>query len=342
MSRIIIEADKLKDPFSGLGNFAHHLISELLNQNQDFDFRVYSSKPGEFAFIGLEESHAHRLFSNMLPKGDLWHILHQDSSYIPTHSKFLLTIQDMNYFYKDKSKILKAKYRLSLASKIKRASGLTFISDFARKETEKYFDISKKKIKVIHNGVEKPKKIETPEYKPERPFLFTVSKLLPKKNIHVLFDFLKHLNDEILLIAGGLDTPYAKELQKTVSEKRLEEKVIFLGPVNSGSKFWYMKNCKAFMFPSLFEGFGLPPLEAMHFGKPVFVSRSTSIPEVCEDKAYYFENFRPEDMVLNYRKALESFSEIRSQEIMDHSAKFTWERAVREYLKFYQEILFHS
>ncbi len=341
MSRIIIEADKLKDPYSGLGNFTSCLINELLkiDSNQLIDWRVYSSSPRAFSYIALEESHVHRLFPSMLPKGDLWHVLHQDSPYIPDTGKLVLTIQDMNYFYKDKPFLLKKKYELTLKKKIERADGLTFISEFAKKETEKYFDISKKRLRVIHNGVEEPKNLVAPNFSVKKPFLFTISKLLPKKNIKVLFDFVNLLGEEVLYIAGGLNTEYAKELQKIVKDKNLGHKVYFMGNLDSDIKFWMMKNCRAFVFPSLFEGFGLPPLEAMRFGKPVFVSKATSLPEVCGNAAYYWDSFRPEDMVYSYKKALEIHDEERERQVIEHRNQYSWKKAAENYFQFYQEIL---
>lgn len=340
MTRLIVEADKLKDPFSGLGNFAKHLIHELINiEDNPFDVKIYTSNPTEFSDLALDESHLHRYIPKLLPKAGLWHLLHQDSPYIPSESNYLLTIQDMNYFYKDKSSLLKKKYQYQLQKKIDNALGLTFISGFSKKETEKYLDISKKKIKVIHNGVEKPKGIKKPDIDIKSPFLFTVSKLLPKKNIHVLFDFIKLLDEEILYIGGGLDTKYAQDLQQQVQDKGLEGRVKFLGNIRSEEKFWMMKNCEAFVFPSLFEGFGLPPIEAMHFGRPVIVSKSTSIPEVCGEFATYWDGFRAEDMVYIYKKTIENFTEERSAEIMSHADSYNWKKSAKSYLDFYKELL---
>ncbi len=76
------------------------------------------------------------------------------------------------------------------------------------------------------------------------------------------------------------------------------------GQISDEDKYWFLKNCKAVLFPSKFEGMGIPPIEAMRFGKPVFASASSSIPEICEDNAFYWENFNPEDMKKSIKKFL--------------------------------------
>lgn len=344
--KIIIEADKLKDPFSGLGNYCHNLITNLINQETDYQFEVYSSHLREFAFIGHNSSQWHRYMPNKLPKADLWHLTHQESPFVPLHSKYVMTIHDMNYFYRDKNKLLKEKYRLALQLKIKKSSGLVFISDFALKETERFFDLSKKKVKRIYNGVEHSKKSSRPYLVKEgRPFLFTISKLLEKKNIHVLFEMMKQLPEYDLYVGGGLDTEYAQFLVKKAGEMGLKKQILFLGTLSLEEKAWCFENCLAYLFPSLFEGFGITPIEAMYYGKPVFASRENSIPEVCGDAAFYFNDFDPKDMLDVFHKGMEEFQNNEDEmkrAIMEHCLKYTWEKSSKEYLDFYTEVINHS
>ena len=73
--------------------------------------------------------------------------------------------------------------------------------------------------------------------------------------------------------------------------KGLEERIILPGEISDMDKYWLYKNCEAFVFPSMYEGFGLPVIEAMNFGKPVFLSTFSSLPEVGGKYALYWENF---------------------------------------------------
>jgi len=110
--------------------------------------------------------------------------------------------------------------------------------------------------------------------------------------------------------------------------------------VTNGEKSWYYKNCLAFVFPSIGEGFGLPVLEAMYFGKPVFLSSATSLPEVGGKVAYYFDNFEPPQMKNVFEKGMQHYnSEHPEQAIIERAKNFSWEKAADEYLDVYRKFL---
>ena len=88
---------------------------------------------------------------------------------------------------------------------------------------------------------------------------------------------MKLIKDYNLIISGNNDKEYGQVIKKLIRDNNLENQVFLTGKVSDEGKQFYMKNCKAFLFPSIREGFGLPPIEAMRFGKPVFLSDKTSI-----------------------------------------------------------------
>ncbi|MNR21059.1 Glycosyl transferases group 1 [compost metagenome] len=102
-----------------------------------------------------------------------------------------------------------------------------------------------------------------------------------------------------------------------------------------------MKNCTAFLFPSIREGFGLPPIEAMSFGKPIFLSDKTSLPEIGGDVSNYWTNFDPEYMKEILFNGLTHFennkTEIENQ-LKRRATSFDWKIAAAEYLKVYRGI----
>ena len=118
------------------------------------------------------------------------------------------------------------------------------------------------------------------------------------------------------------------------------DRVKITGPISEEDKAWYYKNCEAFVFPSIAEGFGLPVIEAMHFGKPVFLSTHTSLPEIGGDAAFYFENFEPETMQNAFAKGMETFkTNNMQQKVIAHAMQFDWQETARQYLKLYDECL---
>ena len=131
-------------------------------------------------------------------------------------------------------------------------------------------------------------------------------------------------------------------IRKLIDENGLQNRVFLTGKVSDRAKQYYMKNCTAFLFPSIREGFGLPPIEAMSFGKPVFLSDKTSLPEIGGDIANYWTDFDPEYMKNILFNGLENFD--RNKEEIEtllkkRAASFDWKIAASDYLKVYNQIL---
>ena len=178
-----------------------------------------------------------------------------------------------------------------------------------------------------------------PAYLPKKSFLFSIGQLHSRKNFHVLPPLLTG-NDDELIIAGVNDTVYAKKVMDEARRYNVEKRVKLIGTVTENEKHWYYKNCKAFVFPSIGEGFGLPVVEAMYFGKPVFLSKYTSLPEVGGDAAYYFNDFSPDSMQSVFEKGMNEFkNNNRVDAIKQQAAKFNWKKAAGEYLDVYRSLL---
>ena len=144
-----------------------------------------------------------------------------------------------------------------------------------------------------------------------------------------------------LFIAGITDDENYKEIIIKEAEKNgVAERVIFAGAINENDKQWYMKNCKAFLFPSLAEGFGLPVIEAMYFGRPVILSTATALPEIGGNEAYYFDDFEPENMRSVLTDALKNYKENPDAEskITARAKMFTWEDAAKKYFEVYRSL----
>jgi glycosyltransferase involved in cell wall biosynthesis len=110
--------------------------------------------------------------------------------------------------------------------------------------------------------------------------------------------------------------------------------------LSEAQKAWLYATCEGFLFPSLAEGFGLPPLEAMCFGKPVFLSRLTSLPEVGGDAAYYFDDFDAATMRRTVRAGIARHTTERRDALANEQAKrFSWSRCADEYVALYRKLL---
>jgi len=343
MNKIIIEMEKIKDPYSGLGQFCLHLANELLPHN---DISFYLPKREQALFPlkkTIEQKKIHKTISFLAPKAQVWHSIHQDSPYYPSNrdAKYLLTIHDLNYIFENKDIKKTEDYLKKLQKKIKRADGITFISEYTKNLVKQFFSIDNIPQKVIYNGICFKEGLEPqkPEGIPEGEFLFSVGTLLPKKNFHVLVDMLKHLPNDNIVLAGSLFHPYAQEIKNNISKLGLEKRFILLGTITEAEKIWLHQNCKAFLFPSLLEGFGLPVAEAMAQGKPLFLSRLTSLPEVGGVDAFYFDDFEGESMASVITQGLNHFTNEQKERLLKRAQIFNWKKAANDYYEFYKGFL---
>jgi glycosyltransferase involved in cell wall biosynthesis len=123
---------------------------------------------------------------------------------------------------------------------------------------------------------------------------------------------------------------------RVIAKARDLNQVRVLTSVSDAQKAWLYANCAGFVFPSLTEGFGLPPLEAMYFGKPVFVSDRTSLPEVCGDAAWYWQDFEPISMRHVVEQGLRMHgAPDRAAQVRRHAQTFSWSAAIERHLALY-------
>lgn len=347
MPSFFIDLERLKYPNNGLYQFDLHLANELVSLiNQDEKLLLYAPSS---AIPSLHKNNNtsvvkylpwHKLFS---PKNntDVWHITHQGSYFSPRHknTKCLLTIHDLNFLYTSKSSKSKSALLQSVQQKINRADHIVTISNFIKQEITKHLDVSNKPITVIYNGYSLIDYNENANinYIPKNEFYFTIGALHPKKNMHVLTALLVNNNKELIIAGSGYES-YKNEIIAEAKKYGVENRVKFIGTVNEEQKVWYYKNCSAFLFPSISEGFGIPVLEAMSLGKPTFLSNLTSLPEIGSSHAYYFQSFDAEHMheVLNTGLAKEDSNTVANRIL--YAKQFSWNKMASEYLRLYRSL----
>jgi glycosyltransferase involved in cell wall biosynthesis len=347
---ILIDLDRLKDPNNGLGQvalFFGEQISLLTDPLFEFTFLVPRNFVGKFGDkVNYEAISAKRRYFPWLCKPyDLWYTIHQDSWFFPSirSTPYILTINDLNFLGEKTPAKAKARLR-RLQKKVDRATAITTISHFSKNAIEQNLNLKGKPVHVIYCGVtvqsfDNPPK---PAYVPDGDILFSVGVVQPKKNYGVLTGFMKKLPEKYaLIIAGNKAGEYSAELERQIRELGLSHRIILPGIISDEDKYWLYRNCKAVLFPSKFEGMGFPPVEAMRFGKPVFASTYSSIPEVSEDKAYYWENFEPDQMADLFLQKLKEYENDpdRPGVLKKHSMKYTWENAAIEYLNLFKKLL---
>jgi glycosyltransferase involved in cell wall biosynthesis len=237
---------------------------------------------------------------------------------------------------------------------LKKADGIICISESLKKRLKEYFKINEEKISVIYHGTEfKSYKSSILCKNPElqaiisdnRKIILSVSTIAPHKNYEVLLEAYSMLDKEYtknykVVIVGKRLEPYFSKLVKICKNLNISQDIIFTDFISFEALEYLYRNSVLFVFPSLLEGFGLPPLEAMYFGIPVLSSNSPAMPEILGDAAIYFDPYNPLDLKEKIKMLLEN-NKIRDDLITrgyQRVSLFSWQRCALETLKFFEKI----
>ena len=227
-----------------------------------------------------------------------------------------------------------------------RSKAISYISEYAKSSTHQFFEVPDVPEYIIYNGnpIEKKTLSENfrPKQLPKHPYLFSIGEFTDRKNFQSLIPMLARLPQYDLVLAGKNTTENAQKVRQEIEKYKLTNRVYLVGKISDDERQYYYENCTAFVFPSLREGFGLPVIEAMTFGKPVFISNNTSLPEIGGEYAFYWDHYDPEYMSSTLEKGLETFSANNvayEKAYKKRASQFTWSNSAEQYLKMYREIL---
>lgn len=350
--QILVDCERMKYAHTGLYHYCKQLGDALVSPELGLkDHISFYTREREMGIFGTDIAYVkqHSLHKFCLPnirKYDIWHATYQGTMYYPYRRKIqvLLTIHDLNFLHEGDRPLIKKKRELKkLQDKIDRADRIVAISSFVKDDIENNLRLQNKKVDVIYNGCNINFNISpaTPHLKPETDFLFTIGTITNKKNFHVL-PALLHGNKMQLVIAGITQSEdYKSMIQAEAQKWQVMDRVHFVNAISEPEKYWYLQHCKAFVFPSLMEGFGLPVIEAMAFGKPVFLSNKTSLPEIGGDQAFYFESFDKDDMQSLLKMGLTKFEKgyVSAETIKARAGMFSWNNAAKSYSDIYHDMI---
>lgn len=297
----------------------------------------------EFHYKKYYSLHRHAPF-RISKRFDVWHSLNQNTKIEPLRKpgKYVLTVHDVN-FVEEKSADSKAKHNRRFAEKLSRADVITYISEFAKWQTHQYFNVPAVEERIIYNGnpivhFENLRGF-APRIIPKMPFFFTLGDFIERKNFISLVQMMAHTDGFQLVISGNNQKPYGDVVRRAIIDLNLQEKVILTGKITEKEKQYYMRECAAFLFPSIREGFGLPPIEAMRFEKPVFLSTHTAMPEIGGDAAFYWQNFDPiamKDLLFQRLSDFDANPDDYREKLRTRADFFSWDKAAAAYIDCYK------
>lgn len=272
--------------------------------------------------------------------------------------KTVTIVHDMAYMAYPQTVANKTRKWLQLTMKqsCKRADKIITVSEFSKQEIIKYLHIEASKITVMPNGVDHkffyPRSLQQinkvkEKFHIKQEYFLYLGTLEPRKNIERLIKAYSELlrksySSQIpqLVLAGGKGWMY-ESIFLIVQELKLEEKVVFTDYIENEEVPVLMSGAKAFVFPSLYEGFGMPPLEAMACGTPVITSNVSALPEIGKDAAILINPYSIEEITQAMQRILQekSLKEELVQAGIKKAKTYTWASAAEILIQVYQELL---
>lgn len=360
---------------TGVGNYVLNLILALSRLDEENQYHLFSSSYKDRFNLprinGLPNWHVKdykfpnvimnylwnnmgRLSFNVLLGGmDVFHFT-GDISYPLKNIPTVATIYDLYHLRHPES--VEKKFRLDpmlFKEKINAVSKIIAISSFTKKDLMGLFDVPEEKISVIPLGVDpgvfKPlAETECAAYlkktfQLEGDYLLCVGAMETRKNYAGMMDAFRLILDKQphlkLVLVGGGGWGYERVLGK-ILESNMEKSVRLLGYLATEDLNYLYNGARAFVFPSMYEGFGLPLLEAFACGTPSAVTNSTALPEVAGDAALLFDPAQPEDIADKVLQIIEDSGLARrlKEKGLNRIREFNWENTGRQTLQLYQNL----
>ena len=224
-------------------------------------------------------------------------------------------------------------YRFLIPKIVKNGKKIITVSNFSKKEIISLLGIDEKKIEIIYNGISSNFNYNPKIYK--KNYILAVSSLDPRKNFkNLILSFGKiNLKNYKLVIVGSENKVFSNTEIKNLMKKI--QNVEFTGYVSDKKLVKLYQEAKIFVYPSLYEGFGIPPLEAMASGTPVISSNVASLPEVCGDAAYYVNPYDVNDIAKGIETVLKDkkLQKELIQKGLERIKLYNWEKSANKLIK---------
>lgn len=365
MTKILVNALQFSPDGAGISKYSHKLAEVIMKNNPNVDVLCRKDMVDKFENkerlipidikgssdrIITEQVKLLKLYKNY----DIVHFLDYATPALYKGKK-IATIHDMA-MHTMKDKYTKGQVLTKttlLKNTIKNADKLICISEFTKNELLKYYpNVDESKIEVVYNGFEYNEMVLTQQtinttlkkFNITKDYLLFVGTLSPHKNIERIVEaFNKVRNkgyDYQLVICGKKGWLY-EDIFNKVKELKLENEVIFTDYVTDEELEVLYKNTKLFVFPSLYEGFGFPPIEAMARKVPVLTSREGALPEVVGDAAIFCDAYNVEDIFNKIINILDdkNLSDILIDKGLKRKEYFSWEKLSYKINKIYEDLI---
>jgi glycosyltransferase involved in cell wall biosynthesis len=242
--------------------------------------------------------------------------------------------------------------RTAMWAAARRSDRILTVSEASKRDILQLFNVKPEKIVVVYNAIDEHFSAAPSEdhvrrirerYQLDHKFVLYVGNIKPHKNLVRLieaFSQLRRSHDDLKLLIIGDEISKLPALRRAVHRHKLHKHVRFLGYLKDDTLTVLYRLASVFVFPSLYEGFGLPPLEAMASGTPVVTSNVSSLPEVTGDAAVLVDPYDVDSIANGMRRVLDDpqFAEELRLKGIKRAREFSWERSVEKTQRVYREV----
>lgn len=370
--KLVVNATPLLGPQTGISNYAFHVCQGLRNQPEIdptfyygfFSPRLFRAQPQNSVLSKIKD-----MTRRFAPLRKLYRLSKQyvarmyprrfdtyfEPNFIPLDLKakrVITTVHDFSFHlhpdWHPRERVIY--FRDNFWNNISRADTIITVSNFIRNQAVQEFGLPPERIRVIPNGVDHARfrVLPAPERDSARTrlslpprFVLFVGSIEPRKNLARLLEAFAMLpaalRAECPLVLAGFSGWRNTAIMDTL--QRLGDHVRYLGFVTDDDLAALYNLATVFVYPSVYEGFGLPPLEAMACGCPVLVARAASLPEVCGDAARYADPLSAEDLGNSLRTMLEQADIRQTLRTLgpQHARHFTWKACAQAHAALFRE-----
>jgi len=365
--------------YSGVSEYTLNLLKEILKLDNKNDYRLFyncfGDCPGIPEFVGknvkvIKYDYPNKIFNYLLCKFfnypkmdkeldvDIFFMPHINFIGLSRGRRKVITIHDLSFLeYPEFFNWRKNFWHkmINVKKLIKRFDCMVAVSENTKRDIIELCGVSESKIKVIYAGVgEEFRKIVDDEkllevknkYKLPDKFILYLGTVEPRKNVDGIikaYNEIRTKNQKLtnvkLIVAGGRGWK-SNNIYKEWEQSKFKDDVIFLGYVDNADKPYLYNLATMFVYPSFYEGFGFPPLEAMACGLPVVASFAASLPELTAAASLMVDPYNIDDIAIAMQEVLtdENLKNKLIEEGFSRAKNFSWRKTAEEYLKIFDKL----
>lgn len=341
----------------GIGQYAYNALKHLYKKDHENHYFIYLKNPPLPDLPQPSTKWHYKVFGpqklwtkfalplTLYTQKEKLNLFFSLGHYSPHFCPFptICSIMDLSYIKYPEQFTKKDLYQLTNWTKnsINNSKHIITISEFSKQEIVNFHHIDPSKITVAYPGVSPPKKISN-YYPLDTNYFLYLGTLKPNKNIPFLIESFSNFhstNQNFKLIIAGKKGWLFNEIFKTIKKLNLEQQIIFTDYITESKKWALLKKAKALIIPSLYEGFGIPAIEAMSVGTPVIASNTSCLPEIVGKAGILIDPTKKKQLTQAMFEVLKPKIKQNLTKLgLLQASRFTWNNTVNSILKAFDKV----